>query len=246
MSLFRTLFIASLILFSTTATRGDDFVYAEMKTNYGLIVLELNETKAPISVANFQQYVESGYYNGTVFHRVIKDFMIQGGGFDHHGNYPGGLHQKPGTKAPIQNEWQNGLKNLRGTLAMARTSDPNSATSQFFINLSDNAFLDQGRDRQGNVVPDAPAYAVFGKVISGMDTVDKIKDVQTTRLPNGMGDVPATEVLIESVKIVSASEAASAEARIAAETVRTLEAKIAALQAELAIAKKKAAAATAP
>jgi cyclophilin family peptidyl-prolyl cis-trans isomerase len=240
MHLFRIL-LATGVLLATAAVKADDSVYAEMKTNFGMIVLQLDKTKAPISVENFEQYANSGYYNGTVFHRVIPTFMIQGGGFDFHGNYPAGLHQKPGTKAPIKNEWQNGLKNTRGTIAMARTNDPNSATSQFFINLSNNTFLDQGHDRQGNVVPDGPAYAVFGKVISGMDTVDRIKVVKTMRMPNGMSDVPAEEVMIESVTIVSEAQAKSAEARNAADLVKSIEAKIAELEAQLEAAKKKAA-----
>ena len=211
---------------------ADEFSYAEINTNKGLIVLELNKTKAPISVANFEQYANDGYYTNTIFHRVISSFMIQGGGFDFHGKYPAGLHQKPGTRAPIKNEWQNGLKNVRGSIAMARTNAPDSATSQFFINVVDNAMLDQPRG--------GAAYAVFGKVIAGMDTVDTIRNVTTTRI-NGMSDVPSEEVMILSVKIVDKAAAESAEARIAQDNVKRIEAEIARLRLELEVAKKKAA-----
>jgi len=154
-----------------------------LKTSMGDITLELNQEKAPKSVANFLQYMKSGHYNGTIFHRVISNFMIQGGGFDT------GMKQKP-TNAPIENEAANGLKNEPYTVAMARTSAPNSATAQFFINVRNNAFLNYpGQDGAG--------YAVFGKVVKGSEVVDKIKDVQT-----GPGDVPAKPVVIESASIV--------------------------------------------
>jgi peptidyl-prolyl cis-trans isomerase A (cyclophilin A)/peptidyl-prolyl cis-trans isomerase B (cyclophilin B) len=154
-----------------------------MKTSMGDITLELYPDKAPKSVENFLSYVKSGQYDGTIFHRVINGFMIQGGGFDT------SMHQKP-TRAPIENEAKNGLKNEPYTLAMARTSNPNSATAQFFINVKSNAFLDYpGQDGYG--------YAVFGKVIKGSDVVDKIKQVAT-----GAGDVPNTPVVIESAKVV--------------------------------------------
>ena len=226
-------FLAALFLCVAPASyaAADDFSYAEIKTNKGLIVLELNKTKAPISVANFEQYANDGYYVNTIFHRVIGTFMIQGGGFDFHGKYPAGLHQKPGTRAPIKNEWQNGLKNVRGSIAMARTNVPDSATSQFFINVVDNAMLDQPRG--------GAAYAVFGKVIAGMETVDTIKNVPTARI-NGMTDVPSEEVMILSVKIVDKATAESAEARIAQENVKRIEAQIARLKLELEAAKKKA------
>ena len=151
----------------------------EMKTTQGTIVLELDADKAPKSVANFVQYAKSGFYNGTLFHRVIDGFMIQGGGFTL------GMRQKP-TRAPIPNESRNGLKNLAGTIAMARTSDPNSATAQFFINLVDNPFLDQG-----------DGYAVFGKVTQGFDVVQKIGQAST-----GYQDIPTTPISIESVKLL--------------------------------------------
>ena len=160
----------------------------ELLTNQGTIVVELAEDKAPKSVANFVQYVKDGHYNGTVFHRVIDNFMIQGGGFNDK------LEQKP-TRATIENEAKNGLKNQRGTLAMARTPNPHSASAQFFINLKDNAFLDYpGQDGWG--------YAVFGKVVQGMDVVDKIAKVPTRN--QGMHqNVPATPVIIQSAKIVA-------------------------------------------
>jgi peptidyl-prolyl cis-trans isomerase A (cyclophilin A) len=152
--------------------------YVQFNTTQGEIVLELNAEKAPISTANFLAYVDKGFYNGTVFHRVIKTFMIQGGGFD------AAMKQKP-TEAPIKNEGKNGLKNLRGTIAMARTSAPDSATAQFFINVVDNPNLDAG----GCAGAACAGYAVFGKVVAGMETVDKIRDLQTG-VKNGMSDVP--------------------------------------------------------
>lgn len=136
-----------------------------LATSMGDIVVELDRAKAPKTVENFVQYVQAGHYDGTVFHRVIDNFMIQGGGMDAE------LKEKP-TRSPIPLESRNGLKNARGTLAMARTSVPDSATAQFFINLKDNAFLDQANSRDGN------GYAVFGKVVEGMDVVDKIRAVK--------------------------------------------------------------------
>ena len=153
-----------------------------IKTSEGDIKIELDKENAPISTDNFISYVEDGYYNGTVFHRVINNFMIQGGGFTSEGQ------QKP-TKAPIKNEADNGLGNDRGTIAMARTQDINSATSQFYINHVDNDFLNHGKRDFG--------YAVFGKVVDGMDVVDAIAAV-----PTGPGDVPNDLVVIESVTIV--------------------------------------------
>ncbi len=150
-------------------------------TNHGSFTVELNAEKAPKSVENFLAYVRSGHYNGTVFHRVIDGFMIQGGGFEP------GMKQKS-TKDPVENEAKNGLKNEPYTLAMARTSDPHSASAQFFINVKNNSFLDYpGQDGWG--------YAVFGKVTEGKDIVDKIKTVKTTR--SGMfADVPVEDVII--------------------------------------------------
>ena len=155
-----------------------------METSEGNIEIELFGDKAPVSVSNFLAYVDGGFYDSTIFHRVIPNFMIQGGGFDDK------MSQKP-TKAPITNEAKNGLKNDRGTLAMARTAVVDSATSQFFINVANNDFLNNGSRDFG--------YAVFAKVTSGMDVVDKIAAVKTTT-KSGMGDVPATAVMIKSVK----------------------------------------------
>ncbi|MET3820119.1 peptidyl-prolyl cis-trans isomerase A (cyclophilin A) [Burkholderia sp. PvR073] len=160
----------------------------QLKTSQGDIRVELYPEKAPKTVANFLDYVKAGQYNGTIFHRVIKGFMIQGGG------YKTNFEEKP-TRTPIPLESRNGLKNLTGTIAMARTSDPNSATAQFFINTVDNGGLDYPN-------PDGNGYAVFGKVVSGLDVVKKIEGVATTsRGP--MQDVPAQPVLIESASIVS-------------------------------------------
>ncbi|MFY9178948.1 MAG: peptidylprolyl isomerase, partial [Venatoribacter sp.] len=153
-----------------------------MHTSEGNIDLDLNYNKAPISVLNFLKYAESGHYNGTIFHRVIKDFMIQGGGFDTN------MTQKP-TQAPIKNEAQNGLRNVRGSIAMARTPMIDSATSQFFINTKDNRFLDNGVRDFG--------YAVFGFVAKGMDVVDKIENT-----PMGMRDVPIKPIVIQSIKVI--------------------------------------------
>jgi peptidyl-prolyl cis-trans isomerase B (cyclophilin B) len=156
----------------------------ELTTNHGAIRIELDEAKAPASAANFLAYVRAGHYDNTVFHRVIPGFMIQGGGFEP------GMKQKP-TQAPIRNEANNGLKNAKYTLAMARTSDPHSATAQFFINAADNAFLDfRAENSQGW------GYAVFGKVIAGNEVVDAIERVRTSR--SGFhDDVPVENVVIE-------------------------------------------------
>ncbi len=162
-----------------TATK----VTVVMTTSMGEIVLELDPVNAPISTKNFVSYVDKGHYDGTIFHRVIPTFMIQGGGFT------ADMTQKP-TAAPIRNEWQNGLKNRRGTIAMARTNVPDSATSQFFINVVDNDSLDQPRG--------GAAYAVFGKVVQGMDVVDKIRDVPTTN-SGQHANVPAEPVIIQKV-----------------------------------------------
>lgn len=151
-------------------------------TSLGEIVLELDAAKAPKTVDNFVQYVKAGHYNGTVFHRVIENFMIQGGGFG------ADMKEKP-TRAPIGLESRNGLSNVRGTVAMARTMDPNSATAQFFINVKDNDFLNAANSRDGN------GYAVFGKVISGMDVVDRIRAVKTGN-KGPFQDVPLEPVLI--------------------------------------------------
>lgn len=160
----------------------------EVSTNHGMFVIQLDPAKAPKSVANFLAYVDAKHYDGTVFHRVIPTFMIQGGGFDQQ------LEKKP-TQPPIQNEADNGLKNTRGTVAMARTSEPHSATAQFFVNVTDNAFLDhQAKSGPGW------GYAVFGKVTEGMDTVDKIKAVKTGSVGPFAKDAPLTTVVINHIR----------------------------------------------
>lgn len=164
-------------------------VLVMLQTSLGDIKLELYPDKAPATVANFVSYVNAGHYNGTIFHRVIGNFMIQGGGFDKD------MQQKP-TQAPIKNEANNGLKNDAGTIAMARTQDPHSASSQFFINVVNNDFLNyKSENVQGW------GYAVFGKVVDGMDVVNKIKAVPTTRAGQYQ-DVPREPVLIESAKVL--------------------------------------------
>ena len=161
---------------------------AVLHTTYGDITIELDTAKAPETAANFAQYVRDGFYNGTIFHRVIPNFMIQGGGFDDK------MNQKP-TRDPIKNEADNGLSNQTGTLAMARTSDPHSASAQFFINVADNHFLDKARSQDGW------GYAVFGKVVDGMDVVNKIKAVPTGS--SGFHqDVPRDTVLIETAELI--------------------------------------------
>ena len=161
----------------------------KLTTSMGPIVIELDEAKAPISSQNFLKYVDSGHYNGTIFHRVIPNFMIQGGGFDKD------MKQKP-TKAPIKNEAGNGVKNDVGTIAMARTGVVDSATAQFFINVKDNAFLNHSDE-----TPAGFGYAAFGKVVEGMDVVRKIENVSTTN--KGMNqNVPVEAVVIKSVTVV--------------------------------------------
>jgi cyclophilin family peptidyl-prolyl cis-trans isomerase len=162
-----------------------------IKTSLGDITVELNAEKAPKSVENFLQYAKDGFYNGTIFHRVIDNFMIQGGGFTPD------LRQKP-TRPSIPNEAKNGLSNKRGTIAMARTPDPNSATAQFFINLVDNRNLDFVSDERAETW----GYAVFGQVVSGMDVVDKIKAVPTGPKGPFRSDVPTADVVIEKVEIL--------------------------------------------
>jgi peptidyl-prolyl cis-trans isomerase B (cyclophilin B) len=162
----------------------------KLTTNHGVITLELDSDKAPQTVANFLAYVQAGHYDGTVFHRVINGFMIQGGGFT------ASMQQKP-TNAPIENEAGNGLKNDRGTIAMARTNDPHSATAQFFINVADNDFLNF-RAPSGN----GWGYCVFGRVVEGMDVVDKIKNVKTGN-KGFHQDVPVEDVVIEKAEVVA-------------------------------------------
>ena len=161
-----------------------------METSLGSITLELDNAKAPASVANFLAYADAGFYDGTIFHRVIPNFMIQGGG------YTTDLKQKP-TQPPVKNEAANGLKNLRGTIAMARTRAVDSATSQFFINHKDNPALDHRA-----TTPDAFGYAVFGKVVKGLEVVDRIAAVQTRAVNQLFQDMPVETVLIKSVRRV--------------------------------------------
>jgi peptidyl-prolyl cis-trans isomerase B (cyclophilin B) len=161
----------------------------ELQTSKGNIVIELDEAKAPESAKNFLAYVKKGHYDGTVFHRVIKGFMVQGGGFE------AGMKQKP-TDAPVRNEANNGLKNDHYTLAMARTSDPHSATAQFFINTTDNAFLNFKSES-----PSGWGYAVFGKVVSGQDVVDAIEGVKTGR-KGFHDDVPLEDVMIQRAVVL--------------------------------------------
>jgi peptidyl-prolyl cis-trans isomerase B (cyclophilin B) len=161
----------------------------QLTTNHGSLTLELDDAKAPLSVANFIGYVQSGHFDGTVFHRVIKDFMIQGGGFEP------GMKQKP-TGAQITNEANNGLRNDKYTVAMARTSAPHSATAQFFINTVDNGFLNHSAP-----TPQGWGYAVFGKVTEGKAIVDKIAAVATGN-KGGHGDVPQEDVIIEKAVVV--------------------------------------------
>jgi len=193
----RLLVFALLCLLSMPATVGaankkhlrgsplsDTFI---IETSQGTITIQLDGEKAPLHAANFAQYADAKFYDGLMFHRVIKDFMIQTGG--HEANFA----MKQATAPKVRNESLNGLKNLRGTLAAARTNDPDSASAQFFINLKDNAFLD------GDLTSKKPGYSVFGKVTSGMDVVDKIATAKTGQ-KDGHGDVPVEAITIKSVK----------------------------------------------
>lgn len=187
MNKYLTMLIATSAILSTNsyAAPATKPVQACLTTNYGKIELQLDQAKAPLSVANFEQYVKSGFYKDKIFHRVIPNFMIQGGGFDKDMN-------QAATKAPIKNEANNGLKNDKYTIAMARTNDPDSATAQFFINVKDNDFL--------NYSPSNPGYAVFGKVTKGQDVVDKIAAVKTGS--KGMyQDVPNSPVTITNATL---------------------------------------------
>jgi len=176
--------VVACMAFAVTAEAKNPVVF--METSMGNVKVELFEKEAPISVKNFLDYVNKGFYNGTIFHRVINGFMIQGGGFT------ADFKQKP-TNAPIKNEAGNGLKNSRGTIAMARTGAPDSATAQFFINVVNNDMLNRPN-------PDGFGYAVFGKVVEGMEVVDKIKSVKT--VTKGFPDVPETDVVIKSIKVL--------------------------------------------
>lgn len=191
--LLQVAFFILVLGLSTTASAAGQLV--KLQTNMGDIVIELNQEKAPQSAANFLSYVNEGFYNGTIFHRVMDGFMIQGGGFTE--NY-----QKKGTKAPIQNEANNGLRNDRGTVAMARTNAPHSATAQFFINVVNNDFLNYRAATSRDW-----GYAVFGKVVQGMDIVDKIR-----KIPTGPGgpfpkNVPQAPVVIQQAMIMEAAPA---------------------------------------
>ncbi|MBN59304.1 peptidylprolyl isomerase [Thalassolituus sp. UBA3500] len=190
---FLMLALLALPVFSANAAdkNAEESIHIGLNTSEGYIELALDKEKAPISVENFVTYVEEGHYDGTIFHRVIKNFMIQGGGFD------ASMNRKP-TRAAIKNEAKNGLKNKRGTVAMARTASVDSATSQFFINVKDNSFLDHGVRDYG--------YAVFGEVVKGMDVVDKIAETRV-----GRRDQPANDIVINSAVVVEkeAKEAAA-------------------------------------
>ncbi|MDC0663476.1 peptidylprolyl isomerase [Marinobacter sp. SS21] len=166
-----------------------------LTTNHGEIKIELDHDKAPETAKNFEQYVRDGFYDGLIFHRVISNFMIQGGGFE-----PGMQPRK--TREPIKNEANNGLSNMTGTIAMARTMDPHSATAQFFINVQDNGFLDHTAESA-----EGWGYCVFGKVVDGMDTVNAIRSVHTTMLA-GHQDVPSDDVVIEKAEILEDGGAA--------------------------------------
>jgi cyclophilin family peptidyl-prolyl cis-trans isomerase len=183
------LFLTSTLSFATEKNMSDTQTKVKLTTTLGEIIIQLNATKAPVSSANFLTYVNEGFYNGTIFHRVIPDFMAQGGGFDTNFN-------QKAVHAPIKNEADNGLTNRRGTLAMARTNDPNSATAQFFINYKDNSFLN-------HTSPTASGwgYAVFGEVIEGMDVVDAMAK-QATGNRGGHQDVPKTDIAIEKAEVV--------------------------------------------
>ncbi len=173
----------------STKPQGKTMTQVKFTTSMGAFTLELDAAKAPKTVENFLQYVRDGHYTGTVFHRVIGNFMIQGGGFEK------GMKQKA-TRAPVENEANNGLKNDNYTVAMARTSDPHSASAQFFINVKDNGFLNHS-----SPTPQGWGYAVFGKVTDGTDTVEAIKKVPTGN-KGGHGDVPTTDVVIEKAEIL--------------------------------------------
>ncbi len=193
LSLLCVLLIVSL----SPAVADDQHPRVRLTTSMGDIVLELDREKAPKTVENFLNYVQEGFYNGTIFHRVIDGFMVQGGGFTQD-------FQKKPVHAPVGNEANNGLKNLNGTIAMARTNDPHSATAQFFINVADNGFLDHR-----SPTPRGWGYAVFGKVVEGMDVVSRIR-----KTPTGSGgpfrkDVPRTPVVIEKVTLGDAAPTAS-------------------------------------
>lgn len=179
-----------VVLTARGASDKEELTVIRMTTSLGVIDIELFEKEAPVSAQNFADYAKEGFFDGLIFHRVIPDFVIQGGGF-----MPGMKRRE--TRAPIPNEADNGLQNLRGTLSMARTNDPHSATSQFFINLKDNAFLDHSGKN-----PNGWGYAVFGKVVAGMDVVDKIAAAPTGSQA-GHEDVPDEDVVVEKAEILT-------------------------------------------
>jgi peptidyl-prolyl cis-trans isomerase B (cyclophilin B) len=193
MNVWKSLLLCALLILPLGSALADAAPRVRLTTNLGDIVIELNQEKAPKSSANFLTYVQESFYDGTIFHRVIDGFMIQGGGFTQD-------YAKKTTHAPIDNEAENGLKNVRGTVAMARTNAPHSATSQFFINVVDNGFLDFT-----SPTPRGWGYAVFGKVVEGMDVVDKIRHT-----PTGSGgpfpqDVPQTAIVINKAVLEPAA-----------------------------------------
>jgi cyclophilin family peptidyl-prolyl cis-trans isomerase len=192
--MLKTLLVILGLLASFNAGAAQPQVEVEITTNMGRITLELYPDKAPQTVENFLQYVKAGFYDGTIFHRVIPDFMIQGGGFTP------AFNQKK-TRGPVKNEAGNGLKNALGTVAMARTSDPHSATAQFFINVADNPDLDFRAPTQ-----DGFGYCVFGKVVKGMDVVNKISRVATGPGRPPFQDVPLKPIVIEHAKIIKSSD----------------------------------------
>ena len=191
--MLKTIFVIVAFAISCAAAAANPQV--ELRTNMGTIVLELFPDKAPVTVQNFLQYVQEGHYNGTIFHRVIPGFMVQGGGFTPE------MREKP-ARAPIKNEAGNGLKNTTGTVAMPRLPDPHSASAQFFINVADNAFLDFRAP-----TPTAYGYAVFGRVVSGMDVVNKIVAVRTGPKAS-YDDVPLKPIIIESARFAGAAASA--------------------------------------
>ena len=192
--MYKKLLVIFLLLFLNLSfakekTMSDTQTKVKLTTSLGAVVIQLNAEKAPVTVANFVRYVKEGFYTDTIFHRIIPGFMAQGGGFDI------GFNQK-NTHEQIENEANNGLKNKRGTIAMARTNAPHSATAQFFINYKDNSFLDHTSPS-----PSGWGYAVFGEVVEGMDVVDAMAK-QTTGNRGGHQDVPKTDIVIESAEVV--------------------------------------------
>lgn len=191
MKILTILFTGLIMMSCTTSAKPADLV--ELSTNYGSIIIELNQKAAPNTVKNFLNYVDEGYYDGTIFHRVINGFMVQGGGFDENMN-------KKKTMKPIMNESNNGLSNVVGTIAMARTNDPHSATSQFYINVANNTFLNYKSDQQ-------PGYCVFGRVIEGISVVEKIKGVPVSNFDRYQ-NVPNDPVFIKRARRVTAKQLA--------------------------------------